>query len=142
MSPKRYAALNRSVMLTLFFVPLLFIAFWETNLDTSTNKFMKSWFGASDEGEEDDPAVQDPEVTVAFTHPENLIDSGAGEGTNGESVGELKISRVPFSELVKELPDVSVSAEGNIIKEIHALKEQIEVLTKALEVIVREKSKD
>ena len=57
-------------------------------------------------------------------------------------MGELKISRVPFSELVKELPDVSVSAEGNIIKEIHALKEQIEVLTKALEVIVREKSKD
>lgn len=74
-------------MQTLFFVPLIFIAFWETNLDTNTNRLMKSWFSPTDEGEEEDPAVQNPEVSEA-------------DG--------LKICTVPFGELLKKLPDTTV----------------------------------
>lgn len=74
-------------MLTLFFVPLLAIAFWETTLDTDTNLFMKNWFNPADEGEEDDPANQDPEVNE-------------GDGS--------KICTVPFKDLVKEFPDATV----------------------------------
>lgn len=87
MSRKAYARYNRWIMLTLFFVPLLFIALWETNLDSSTNRYMKNWFSPADEGEEDDPANQDPEVSDA-------------DG--------MKICRVPFKDLVKEFPNAEV----------------------------------
>lgn len=73
--------------MTLFFVPLMFIAFWETTLDTNTNKFMKNWFSAADEGEEDDPQIQDPEVN--------------------EPDGK-KLCRVRFGELIKHFPDAHV----------------------------------
>lgn len=86
-STKRYAAINRKIMLTLFFIPLMAIAFWEVALDTNTNRFMKNWFSAADEGEEDDPKNQDPEVN--------------------EPDGKT-ICKVPFKDLIKNFPDANV----------------------------------
>lgn len=74
-------------MLALFFIPLLCIAFWETNLDEDTNMYMKNWFSPSDENEEENPEFQDPEVK--------------GEG------GKV-ISKVPFADIVKRFPDTTV----------------------------------
>ena len=86
MSAETYAKYNRRVMLIMFFIPLLVIAFWETTLDMNANRFMKVWFSATDEGEEDDPAIQNPEV-----------DEPDGR----------KICTVPFEDLVKEFPDAA-----------------------------------
>ncbi|KAL5487921.1 YVC1_2 [Sanghuangporus weigelae] len=116
-STKAYANYNRRVMLVIFFIPLLVIAFWETTLDTNTNRFMKNWFSAADEGEEDDPTIQNPEVS--------------------ESDG-LKICTVSFDDLVKEFPDAAASAETSILREIAALREQLELLTHKLAVVGKE----
>jgi len=111
-SGKRYAAINRKIMLTLFFVPLMVIAFWEVTLDTNTNRFMKNWFSAADEGEEDDPKNQDPEVN--------------------EPDGKT-ICKVPFKDLIKNFPDANVSAETSILNEILALKAHLQEITSKLE---------
>ena len=109
----------------LFFLPLMVIAFWEVTLDTNTNRFMKNWFSASDEGEEDDPQNQDPEVR--------------------EPDGRM-ICKVPFKELVKNFPDATVvshclyfrargdssksqSEETSILNEISSLSAQLQALT-------------
>jgi hypothetical protein len=75
-------------MMTIFFIPLVFVAFFESNLDTSKNNFMKVWFSAADEGEEDDPNNQDPETN--------------------EDDPNLKICKVKFADLVAKLPDTTV----------------------------------
>ena len=49
---------------------------------------MKVWFSAADDGEEDDPNNQDPEVS--------------------EEDSELKICKVKFADLVATLPDITV----------------------------------
>ncbi|KAI5124740.1 hypothetical protein M0805_005375 [Coniferiporia weirii] len=108
-SPKAYAKVNRRVMLALFFAPLLSIAFWESNLDTSTNKFMKNWFSPADEGEEDEPMNQDPEV--------NELDG-------------MKICTVKFKDLVKSFPDMTVSAESSILAEVQALRKELEAFAR------------
>lgn len=87
MSEKTYARINRRVMQTIFFIPLLFIAFWETQLDTSKNALMKSWFSPADEGEEDDPSNRDPEVS---------------------EIDGRKICTTSFEELLCKLPDTTV----------------------------------
>ncbi|EJD01312.1 calcium activated cation channel [Fomitiporia mediterranea MF3/22] len=117
MSQEAYAKYNRWVMSTFFFIPLLVIALWETSLDTSTNRFMKSWFSPADEGEEDDPANQDPEVS----EPD-----------------DLKICVVPFKELVAKFPDAAVSPETNILHEVASLREQIQLLTQSLAIAGKE----
>ena len=83
-----FLQLNRRVMMTLFFIPLVVVAFFESNLDTRKNMFMKVWFSAADEGEEDDPNNQDPEV-----HEEDA---------------DLKICKVKFADLVARFPDTTV----------------------------------
>ncbi|KAH8118466.1 calcium activated cation channel, partial [Phellopilus nigrolimitatus] len=111
-SSNTYSKINRRIMSVLFCVPLLAIAFWETTLNTNTNKFMKSWFSPADEGEEDDPANQNPDVNEP-------------DGT--------RICRVPFEELVKAFPDTRVSADTNILSEVQALRKQLEFLTEKLD---------
>ena len=74
-------------MLALFFVPLLFIAFFETNLDSNSNVFVRNWFSASDEGEEENPAHQNPEV---------------------KDEGGKVISKFPFADIVSRFPDTTV----------------------------------
>lgn len=72
-------------MLILFFIPLTFIALFETHLDASTNVFMKNMLGSIEDGEEDNPNYQNP--TVA-----------------GEEDG-LEISKIPFDQLTAVFPN-------------------------------------
>ncbi|OBZ76077.1 Calcium channel YVC1 [Grifola frondosa] len=111
-SEKTYAKINRYVMLVVFFIPLSVIAIYEAELDPSKNKWVKDWLSHPDEGEEDIPQYQDPEVL--------------GEDRDRG----LQISKVPFSQLIAAFPDTCHSSEAVIVREIKALREQIEALTK------------
>ena len=100
-------------MRTLFFIPLILIALYETYLDPRANKFTKAWFEANEEGEEDDPECQNPAV------PPN------------EREGE--ICKVPFDELIKAFPNNAISVEAAIVLEIKTLKERMEYLISKFE---------
>lgn len=81
--------LNRFVMLFLFFIPLVAIGIYEAELDPSRNKWVSDWLSYSDQGMADSPEYRDPEV-------------------DGEDAAKgIKISRVPFEELVKVFPDTT-----------------------------------
>ena len=81
--------MNRFMMMTCFFIPLTLIALYEAYLNPSKNRWVKSLFLHPDEGEDDTTLFQDPEPS------EEDLRRG------------LKISKVPFSELVKALPDTT-----------------------------------
>lgn len=91
MSPVRLTTpkLNRFVMFILFFFPLVVIGLFEAELDPSKNRWVNDWLSHPDQGMEDSPEYRDPEV-------------------DGEDAARgLKISRVPFEELVKVFPDTT-----------------------------------
>jgi hypothetical protein len=81
-------------MTFVFFIPLTFIALFEAHLDVTTNRYMRNLFAQTDEGEEDDPNIQNP-------------------STEGDDA-DLQISRVPFDELLEAFPDTHqvCSADG------------------------------
>ncbi|KZS98082.1 hypothetical protein SISNIDRAFT_481943 [Sistotremastrum niveocremeum HHB9708] len=113
LSEKGYDKLNRYVMTVIFGIPLLLAAFWETVIEKSNKNFIKNWFAPTEEGEENNPSVQDPTM----------------EGEHST----LTISKTPFAELVKVFPDANLSAEDVILHEIRSLKEKIEELSQRLD---------
>lgn len=76
-------------MSTIFFIPLALIALFEAELDPSKNKWIKDWLTHPDEGSEDSPECQNPEV----------------DGEDAER--GLRITKVPFHELIKVFPDTT-----------------------------------
>jgi hypothetical protein len=72
-------------MVTIFFVPLAIIAFYEASFHTE-NAWMKNWLQGIDDVEQDSPQIRDPHV--------------ADDECDG-----LKISKVPYEELIKVFPD-------------------------------------
>jgi len=76
-------------MSIIFFVPLLFIALYESTFDKSKHTWMETWFRGNDEGEQDSPSYRDPVV-------------------NDSRCPGLEISKVPFEELIKVFPNTSV----------------------------------
>ncbi|KAF8076642.1 calcium activated cation channel [Lyophyllum atratum] len=94
---KAYAKLNRYVMLVVFFVPLSVLAFYESTFDRRKHTWMNNWLRGDDEGPEDYPEARDPD---------------------GDEATGLQISKVPFEELTKLLPDTQESSESAIIKEM------------------------
>ncbi|GLB34039.1 putative calcium activated cation channel [Lyophyllum shimeji] len=96
---KAYAQLNRYVMITVFFIPLSMIALYETTFARHEHARMRVWLRGDDQGEADYPETRDPDVDE--------------DG--------LKISKVPFAELIKVFPDTQQSTEANIIKEVKAV---------------------
>ncbi|OCH94327.1 calcium activated cation channel [Obba rivulosa] len=102
-----YTKINRHVMFVLFFIPLSVIALYEVELDPSKNKWVKDWLAHPDEDVDDDVQFQNPEP----------VGEDADRG--------LKISKVPFDELVKRFPDTTHSSEAVILREIADLKAQI-----------------
>ena len=72
----------------LFFIPLTFISFYESTSEKRKRAWMGDWFRGDDEAAQDDcPENRDPEV-----------DDPNCEG--------MKISKVPFEELIKSFPKV------------------------------------
>ncbi|KAI0772122.1 hypothetical protein BD413DRAFT_548533 [Trametes elegans] len=106
--------INRYVMSVVFFVPLCVIALYEAQLDPSKNRWVKDWFSSPDEGGEDAPHFQDPEI-------------------DGEDAARgLRISKKPFQELVAVFPDTTHSSEAVIVGEVKALKDEIAELKKMI----------
>ncbi|KAG5648868.1 hypothetical protein DXG03_000217 [Asterophora parasitica] len=99
-------SLNRYVMTTMFFIPLSVIAFYEATFDRQKHHWMNNWLRGDDEGDADYPQTRDPDVS-------EFEPSG------------MKISRVPFEELIKVFPNTEQSSEASIINEIQGLKEQL-----------------
>ncbi|KAF8339013.1 uncharacterized protein EI90DRAFT_3144233 [Cantharellus anzutake] len=110
LSKQDYAKLSRTVMLITFWPVLFSIHLFETHLDFKTNRYFRQFFMVGDDGEEDDPTVQDPAV-------------------EGEE-GDLQISRVPFEKLLSYFPNTHQSTEAAIIGEIRALREKVEELVR------------
>lgn len=73
---------------TIFFVPLIFIALFESMLSDRKNTWMNTWFRGNDEGEEDSPTSRNPAV-------------------DDPNYPGLEISKVPFEELIKMFPNTS-----------------------------------
>jgi len=112
LSRKRYAQLNRRVMVILFFIPLALVALFEVHLDVRRNIFMRQMFTAAQDGEEEDPENRDPEVD----HEDGL-----------------RISKKSFDEIVKAFPNSFLSSEATIMNELHAMKHRMEELFMKLE---------
>jgi len=110
LNTNRYAKLNRVVMSGLFFIPMAIIALYESSLEASKNRWVRDWFTGLDQGEEDNPENQDPEID-----------------------GDLSISKVPFSELVKGFPNLQQSSEATILTEIKELRGQLDAVLKKLD---------
>lgn len=115
LSKKHYAVLNRFVMGTIFFLPLMAIAFFESTFDTRKHAWMESWFRGDDEGDEDRPENRDPT-------------------TDDPDCPGLEISKVPFEELIKVFPNIQQSSEAIILQEIDDLKKKIDALVTKLHV--------
>ncbi|KAG6878576.1 hypothetical protein C0993_003031 [Termitomyces sp. T159_Od127] len=106
--------LNRYVMGVLFFIPLTVIAFYEAAYEQQEHTWLKNWFRGSDEGAADYMVERDPEI-------------------DDVECGGMKISKVPFEELVKMFPNTEKSSEAVIVAEINEMKAQLDRLLKKLE---------
>ncbi|KAF8827041.1 hypothetical protein HHX47_DHR5001051 [Lentinula edodes] len=115
-SEKQYAKLNRIIMSVLFFVPLTIIAFFETVFQRHENEWMTNWLHGENEGDNSYPAVRDPEVDGA--------DADAG----------LRISKVPFTELIKVFPNTAQSSEALMLEEIRGLRKQLDLVLRKVEI--------
>jgi hypothetical protein len=101
---------------TIFFIPLILIAFYESAFDKRKHTWMNNWFRGNDEGATDEIANRDP-------------------GVDDPACNGLVISKVPFEELVKVFPNTAQSTEASIVKEIDDVKKQLKALLKQLESI-------
>lgn len=73
---------------TIFFIPLVLIALFESAFNKQEHTWMENWFRGNDEGEQDSPTARNPVV----------------EDPNCPG---LEISKVSFEELVKVFPNVA-----------------------------------
>ncbi|KAF8272129.1 calcium activated cation channel [Lactarius quietus] len=106
-------SLNRFVMSVLFFIPMTIIALYESF--SPKKRWLDVFINGAPLEDEDSPLARDPDV-------------GGEDAASG-----LVISRVPFSELVKEFPNIHESSEVCILKEIDQVKAQLDALTKRLD---------
>lgn len=81
--------INRYVMLILFFIPMVFIGFFEAVIDPNRNVWLREWVHSTIDSD-DTPDARDPKVS----------------GNDAER--GLVISKVPFAELIKEFPKTTM----------------------------------
>lgn len=123
MSDKTYAKINHCVMRVMFFLPLCAIALYEAQLDPAKNRWVKDWFTSSDDGGENVPHYQNPEVS----------------GTDADR--GLAISKVPFEDLVAMFPDTTHSSEAVVMKEVKELHKEVAELKQLIKDLVAAKAK-
>lgn len=101
----------------LFFVPLTIIAVYENHFDKHR---AAAFLGLLEEQEPFTAADEDPE-------PQRESDEhGTGDAQDDE------ISKVPFDELKKSLPDLSASTQGTILKLVKELQKELEAVREEL----------
>jgi len=117
-----YIELNRYVMLVLFFVPMALISFVEAVVDPNRNVWLRDWVHTAI-ASGDTPDARDPKV----------IGKDAERG--------LVISKIPFTELIKEFPRTTMSAEATILSELgektDALNKRINTIEEKMDLIIR-----
>ncbi|KAH9943256.1 uncharacterized protein BXZ73DRAFT_87627 [Epithele typhae] len=106
-SEKTYGRMNRRIMSILFFVPLVTIALFEAHFNPEKHQWVKDWFSSAEEGGDDAPQFQDPQVTGQ--------DSDRG----------LVISKVPFKDIVAKFPDATHSPEAVMMQEMKTLRAEL-----------------
>ncbi|KAE8541268.1 hypothetical protein D1P53_002625 [Cryptococcus gattii VGV] len=111
LSRDMYIALNRHTMTVLFFVPLTFIAFFESQISHSKNRSISAYFNEPLTDEEGDPVVEDPTC-------EN--------DDNGE------ISRTKFEDLISVFPDTTLTEGAGIHREMMMMRKQLDRLEAAI----------
>uniref|UniRef100_A0A0W0GAL8 Calcium activated cation channel n=1 Tax=Moniliophthora roreri TaxID=221103 RepID=A0A0W0GAL8_MONRR len=109
---KGYARLNRVVMSVIFFIPLTIIALFESTFKQQREEWARNWLHGMDQGAEDYPETRDPEV----------------DDENG-----LKISKVPFTELIKVFPNTSMSSDTLLLNEIRDLRKKLDSVLQKVE---------
>ncbi|KAJ9120472.1 hypothetical protein QFC24_005145 [Naganishia onofrii] len=103
--------LNKFVMSTLLFVPLVLIAFFESTLNATAHQRLKLYFSDDILEDEDDPELQDPET---------------GDGEQGV------ISTEKFADLVKVFPNTAVSSSSALSQELAKIQKQVAELQEML----------
>ncbi|WVF67133.1 hypothetical protein IAT40_001878 [Kwoniella sp. CBS 6097] len=106
-----YISLNRFVMSTIFFVPLVIIAFFESQIAHSRSQRLRAYFSGPPPDEEGDPKVEDPVCD----------DDDEGE-----------ITKVKFEELIKVFPNTALTESAVVHREIKVMREQLDRLEKLL----------
>ncbi|KZW04355.1 hypothetical protein EXIGLDRAFT_663857 [Exidia glandulosa HHB12029] len=108
-----YGQINRVVMSCIFFAPLTVIALYEASMNKRGPKFVHEWMHTLEAVDEDDEeAHADPEV---------------------DDADGLQITKVPFQDLVKRLPNTAQSTETVLTNEIQTLKRMMEEILKRLD---------
>ncbi|KAF9651096.1 hypothetical protein BDM02DRAFT_3267407 [Thelephora ganbajun] len=110
-----YSDLNRYVMFVLFFIPMVCIGFIEVVIDPNRNVWLRDWVHVTIVSG-DTADVRDPKLT------------------GGDAERGLVISKIPFTELIKEFPKTTMSPEATILGELgkktDALNKKINVIEK------------
>ncbi|KAF8450621.1 hypothetical protein L210DRAFT_3618243 [Boletus edulis BED1] len=104
--------LNRIVMTVIFFIPLSIIAFFEAS--SMQRSWVMHWLNGEDEIDFDNPAIIDPIV----------------EGPEAEH--GLQISKIPFNELARKLPNTGQPTEATILKELSDIQGSLHVLSEQI----------
>jgi len=116
-----YTKLNRHVMLVLFFVPMACIALFEAAFDPNRNVWLGDWVNVTIVSN-DTPDARDPKVA----------------GKDAER--GLVISKIPFTELIKEFPKTTMSAEvtilGELDKKMAALNKRIDGIEEKIDLVI------
>ncbi|KAK4048507.1 Calcium channel yvc1 [Microbotryomycetes sp. JL201] len=126
-STETYTRLNRFLMGTLFFIPLTFIALFETHFYSTRQQEFQALLEEPDEFTD---AQEDPE---AFTKDD--------EYGQGDDEG-LQISTIKFEDLKKKLPDLSKSLQVDILAEVKRLHARMDKLEHATATATESSTKD
>ncbi|KAJ9094974.1 hypothetical protein QFC21_005767 [Naganishia friedmannii] len=103
--------LNKAVMSTLLFVPLVLIALFESTLNATAHQRLKLYFSDDVLEDEDDPDLQDPETD----HGEHGV-----------------IAKEKFADLIKVFPNTAVSASSALSQELTKIQKQVAELQEML----------
>ncbi|KAK4688082.1 hypothetical protein P7C73_g2044, partial [Tremellales sp. Uapishka_1] len=105
-----YIRINKFVMTTIFFIPLVMIAFFESQIHHSSSRRVREYFSGPPPEEEGDPKIEDPECD--------------------DEQGDL--CKMSFGELSACFPNTALTESAVILKELEALKEKMNAMEKLL----------
>ncbi|ORX33691.1 calcium activated cation channel [Kockovaella imperatae] len=120
-----YVKLNRIILSTIFAIPLIIIALFESQIShPASRKRLQLLFGdtgGSAREEEDDPKVLDPD---------------GGEDDEGE------ISRVSYKELVSEFPNTTITESAVIEHEMRIMQKKLDEMERLLKSLAGKESRE
>jgi len=110
LSKEQYRKLNRVTMTIIFFIPLVCIALWESQVVHNRGGMLHEYFNEPITEDDDDPKIQNPDS-----------DDAGGQ-----------ISKVDFDTLVRVFPNTTVTESTVILREIDRMRKNLDDLEKQL----------